>query len=273
MLLGATALGNVVSGLAGSVNLLFPFIAASLSLIAMLGVVLTFKEPRAEHKADGAARKSYRAILGESFATMRNRPRLRYAVLFLTLIPLTSLMMETFFLQPQSVSLGVPIAGIGVVVMAVQMMNMVGSTLSDRIKVRFGEKRIFYGTPVVIVISLILLALFQIIPALIFIGFISFVTAALRPLLMNHIQIELPDEIRATVLSFQSLMFTGLLAVSEPILGLVADKSGLPSAYLILAGSLGILSLFLLWKSRSHLIGTNPTPESISSSTTYSAVA
>ncbi len=109
LLLGATALGNVVSGLLGSVNLLLPFVGAGLSLIATLVIALTFYEPRSERKADDTPQKSYRQIVRESFSIMRQRPRLRYAILFLTLIPLASFMMETFFVQPQSIALGVSV--------------------------------------------------------------------------------------------------------------------------------------------------------------------
>ena len=254
VLLGATALGNVASGLMGSLNLLFPFIAASLSLIAMLIVVFTIKEPRSERKAEKTLRKSYGAILRQTFTLMRSNPRLRYAILFLTLTPLASFVIETFFVQPQSIALGVPIAGVGVVVMAVQIMNLLGSTFSDQIKLRVGEKRVFYSAPILIVASLVLLAVFQIFPSLIFIALMGFVTAVLHPILLNRIQTDVPDDIRATLLSVQSLMFTFLLAASEPILGVVADRSGLPATYVVLASVMGSLSLFLLWKGNCHLL-------------------
>jgi MFS-type transporter involved in bile tolerance (Atg22 family) len=52
----------------------------------------------------------------------------------------------------------------------------------------------------------------------------------------------------------QSLMATLLLAVSEPILGVMADRSGLSAAYIALAAGLCILVLFLFWTSRQHLL-------------------
>jgi MFS-type transporter involved in bile tolerance (Atg22 family) len=57
----------------------------------------------------------------------------------------------------------------------------------------------------------------------------------------------------------QSLMATLLLTVSEPILGVIADRSGLPTAYIALAGGLGILVLFLFWASRQHFPETHKT--------------
>jgi MFS family permease len=252
IMLGATALGNLTSGLLASIDLILPFIAAGLSLLTMLGVVLTFKEPQTEGRLGGQARKSYRAILQQSVALMRARPTLRYSIIYLVLLPMTAVMMETVFLQPQAISLGVPIAGVGAVVMAVQIVNMAGSTVSDRVKVRFGEGRVLYTAPVLIVLSLVLLAAFQVFPALLFVAVVGFVTSVLRPLVLSRIQNEVPDDIRATILSMQSLMFTILVAIGEPIMGFIADQAGLPMAYAGLAGSLSILIAVLLWISRRH---------------------
>lgn len=58
--------------------------------------------------------------------------------------------------------------------------------------------------------------------------------------------------IRGTLLSMRSLMFIIVAAISQPTLGLIADRAGLPTTYVVLAGSLGILTLFLLWASRRH---------------------
>ncbi len=181
-----------------------------------------------------------------------NIPTLRYPMMYLALVPVASLIMETVFLQPQAVSLGVPIAGVGVVVMAAQLTNMVGSTWSDRIKARFGERRVLYTAPLLIISSLMALAALQVLPALLLIAVISFLTAVVRPLLMSRIQNEVSDQIRATLLSMQSLMFTALLAISQPTLGFIADQSGVPAAYLGLASGLSILVVFLFWKSRCH---------------------
>lgn len=253
-MLGATAIGSVASGLLASIDLILPFLIAGVSLLAMLGAVLTFKEAQIGTKAGELERKSYRQILKEAFAMMRARPALRSPMLYLALVPVAALMMETFFLQPQAVALGVPITIIGVLVMATQFTNMAGSTLADRISSRLGEGRVLYVVPGLIILSLILLATFQVLLSLLWIAVISFATAILRPLVLNRIQGQVSDTVRATILSMQSLMGIMLLAVSEPILGFMADRFGLPVAYIALASGLGILILFLFWTSYRHLL-------------------
>ena len=251
---GALALGSVASGLLASINLILPMLVCGLSLFIMLGVVLTFKEPQTEEKSGGQVRKSFSTILRQSLALMRARPTLLYPMMYLALVPLASFITETLFLQPQALSLGVPLAGIGLLVMAVQLTNMVGSNLSGRFKSLFGEGRLIYTTPLLIFASLILLAVFQKLPVLVFIAVIGFFTSVIHPILLSRIQNEVSDAVRATIISMNSLMNTVIAAISQPTLGLIADQSGFPAAYVAFAGSLGILIMFLFWKGHRHLL-------------------
>jgi len=248
--LGGLAVGSVASGLVGTIHLGLPLIIGGLCDFAALAVILTFKEPQAE--TGDLPKKSYGTVLREAAALIRLRPNLRYPMLYLALVPLVASIMEIIFLQPQAVAVGVPIAAIGVVVMIVQLSNMVGAARSDWLKTRLGEARLLYLAPALIIACLLLLATFQIFPALALIAAIGFVTAVLRPILMNRIQREVPDEIRATIISVQSLLFTLLLGISEPILGAAADRSGFAAAYVLLAGSSAVLILLLFWRSRAH---------------------
>ena len=65
----------------------------------------------------------------------------------------------------------------------------------------------------------------------------------LRPLVLSRMQDEIVDDVRATMLSLQSLRFTLVVAISEPILGMVSDDAGLPSAYVMMAGGRRLLDV------------------------------
>lgn len=254
-MIGAIVIGNLMSGLLASLSLQLPFIISSVSLFAMLGIVLVFKEPKEgeEVEADrGKPKVGYWGIVKQALSLMRARPTLRYAILYMTMVPLAAVAMETVFLQPQAIALGVPLAGVGVVVMAAQFANMLGATASHRIKTALGEATMIVAAPFLIAASLVLLGFFQQLPALVFAATISFVTASLRPIVMSRIQSEVTDNIRATVLSMQSLMFAFVIAFVEPLLGYLGDLSGLPVSYFALAGGLVVFSSLLFWRSRTR---------------------
>jgi predicted MFS family arabinose efflux permease len=254
VMLGALAVGSAASGLLASINLVMPMLVCGLSLLVMLGIVLTLKEPQTEAQSNETARRSFGSILRQSLTLMRARPTLLYPMIYLALVPIASFITETLFLQPQAQLLGVSLAGIGFLVMAAQLTDMLGSNWSDRLKARFGEGRLIAAAPAIILASLIVLAVFQKLPVLIFIAVIGFFTSVIRPILLNQIQNEVSDEVRATIISMNSLMNTVIAAISQPTLGFVADKSGFPAAYLGFAGGLGILLLFLFWKGHPYLL-------------------
>jgi MFS family permease len=249
---GALALGSVAGGLLAAIDVVLPFLIAGLVLLITLGVVLTFKEPQTAEPPGGQARPSFGQVLRQSLALLRARPTLRYPILYLAIVPLASFMIESVFVQPQALALGVPLASIGVIIMAVQLTNMAGSTWSERITARLGEGRILYTAPLVICSSLMVLAALQVLPALVLIAVMGFVTALVRPILVSRIQNELSDDIRATMLSMQSLTFTIVAAISQPSLGAIADHWGLPAAYVALAAGVSLLMVGVFWKSRQH---------------------
>jgi MFS family permease len=254
--LAALAVGNVASGLLASVDLHLPFILSALFLFSMLGIVLTFREPRVVEPSGEAGeqrtRLTYWGIIKKAVAIMRARPALRYPIFYLTLVPIAAMALETVFLQPQALALGVPLAGVGVVVMAVQLSSMAGSTSSHRLKQHLGESKTIYFVPLAIAISLLLLGLSQQLPTLVFAATISFCTAVVRPIVMSRIQNQVSDNIRATVLSMQSLLFAFVVAFVEPAMGYVADLRGLPYSYYLLAGGLVIALSLIFWRGRGR---------------------
>jgi MFS family permease len=252
MRLAAAAVGNVASGLLATIDLRLPFLAGGVCLLTMLAIILSFREPPQENDDGTTLQPTYGQIVRQAIALMRARPTLRYALLYITLIPIAAMVIETVFLQPQAILLGVPLGIIGVVVMGVQLATMLGSTNSHRLKTRFGEERLIYGMPFAIAASLLLLGLFQQLPALGFAAAISFFTALLRPVVMNRIQGEISDRIRATVLSMSALMFAFTAALVEPVLGYVADVAGLPVTYYVLAIGLTVAMLLLFARSRGR---------------------
>jgi MFS family permease len=250
---GALAIGSVASGFLAAINLILPFILSSLLLLAALGIVLTLSEPQADQRQHEQARPSLRAILWQSLAVMRSRPTLRFSMVYLAVVPLASFMIESVFVQPQALALGVPLAGIGVIVMVVQLTAMAGSTWSARITARLGEGRALSTAPIVISSSLLLLAALQVMPSLLLIALMGFVTAVVRPILVSRMQQELSDDSRATMLSVQSLTFTMVAAISQSSLGAVAESFGLPAAYIALAGGLSVVMVVVFWRGYRHV--------------------
>lgn len=239
---------SIIGGLLASIDLVLPFLVGALFQGAVLIILFTLKEPKIERKETENTRMRYDEMVRQSVKVIRAHPRLRFAVLYLTVIPIAWFGMGVLFLQPIAISLGVPIALIGVVVMMVNGASMAGSILADRTEKHFGKKRILYSVPVLLIICLIFIGAIQTVLVLLIVAVLCFLAVLTEPLVKDIIQNEVPDEIRATVLSMQSLLSTLFIAIMEPILGFIADHFGLSGTYYTLAGLFGIFCILLFWK-------------------------
>ena len=70
------------------------------------------REPHAEQRWQEQARPSLRAVLTQLLAIVQERPQLCFSKGYLAVVPLASFMIESVFVQPQALKLGVPLAGI-----------------------------------------------------------------------------------------------------------------------------------------------------------------
>jgi MFS family permease len=249
----AFAAGGVASGLLASVSLTLPFLAAAASYVGLFAVVLTFHELAPDRNASADRPQRSVSTLRAAITLLRTRPPLRYPAIYLAVVPVAALILETLLVQPQAVAFGIPVAGIGALAMGLQITGAAGAMLSDRLARRSGETAIVWAAPVLIVAGLVLLARLQAPPALAFIGVVGLVTAIQRPILYNRIQTEVPDDVRATVLSILSLASTAIAGITQTLLGAVADRSGLPATYAALAVIVGLPSLVVLVAGRRYL--------------------
>lgn len=248
LVIACTALGSLSSGVLAVVDLRLPFLAAMLCFLTMFAVTLSFREPRHEATADEAKRLTYGQVLRQALHLMKVRPVLQISIFYLVLLGLSGVLLETVFLQPQALALGVPLAAIGVVVTGVHLLNILGSSTAYRVRSLLGESRVLLAAPILMVLCLVALAAFQSLPALSFVGVVGLLTNLTRPLAMGRLQQEADDNVRATLLSLQALLFTLVVAVIEPTMGVIADRSGLPGAYFVLALILALLLTLLYSK-------------------------
>ena len=259
----ALAAGSVASGLLASIHLTLPFFVDAGCYALLFAIVQTFREPVAESdaRASWSARK-FASTLKAAVALIRTRAALRYSMLYLAVVPVGAFILETLLVQPQAAAFDVPVAGIGAIVMSLQITGAIGAASSEPLARRAGETAIVWTAPVLITGGLVLLAGFRAPPALALIAVVSFVTAVQRPILFGRIQVEVPDDVRATVLSIESLVSTALAGATQVGVGALADCSGLPATYAALAVVVGVPSLLLLVGGRRHFRGSlrQPSP-------------
>src|SRR6266542_207060 len=252
--------GAVLGAWIATIDITLCFTIAGACGLAATAIALTFKEPpRLEERE---TQLGYWRNLRVAIGIASVRPVVRWLLLLGAVLPLVPLVIYYVLLQPYALGVGLPIAWLGVVVLAVQVATVSASWLAHRT-----EGRVPLPTLVAIGIVLLLVAgavpgALPSIPVLAFVLLFALVPATLQPLLATRLNVLIPSTQRATVLSLSGLVTELGLAVTMPTMLALADVLGAPSATGAGAALFGlaVIPLFLLWRSaeRRRPPGTTP---------------
>ena len=197
--------------------------------LAAAALVLTIREPPRASE-DGEKYIGYWKNLKTAVRIAARRPVVRALVLLSATIATVPLVVYYVLLQPYAVGVGLPLAGLGVVVIAVQLSTVIASWLAHRTTGRFELTSVVAIALAVFIGATAILAALPSIPVLAFMLAVALVPALLTPLLSARLNDLIPSRQRATILSLGALLFELGLAVAMPLLLAFADRFGAPAA-------------------------------------------
>jgi MFS family permease len=255
-----------IGGLLATVNLALPYLASSIVIFLSGLLALTFIEPRKakilcpekDSIVQGSMiqsstfdkRKKYYHEIIRSFNLMLDEKKILWLVLFFSLVFLaTRLGFWTY--QPYMKEVGVPLSLFGVVFASFHLFAALVSKYADKIEKTLKENLTLLFMPILVIISFILMSRFLFLWSICFILLQQASMATHEPILKNYLNRLAPSDIRATMLSVQSMAGNLVFAVTAPFLGSFVDKFGLGNALLIFALVIIIFSIFL-WYCRKR---------------------
>ena len=232
----------VIGGfLASGIGYLYVFLFSGCSVIISFFIGLSFEEP--ERGLDEQGHKSFAAfgrILVDSVRLVRKRPR----IVFLIVISETILTFTTslfFFLQNYFKSAGREESYIGIIYALASALSALSSLAAGKIEALFGERRLLIFLPILLAVCLWGIGLTDYMAVFFVItGFIEGVTFIV---ISDYLNIMIPSEIRATVLSFRSMAFSMIMAVLFPLIGYAAEFLSFKTAFLIMAVAATVMAL------------------------------
>ena len=197
--------------------------------LAAAGLVLTIHEPPRSNE-DGDSYLGYWKNLKTAVRIAARRPVVRALVLLNATIITVPLVVYYVLLQPYSIGVGLPLAALGIVVIAVQLSTVVASWLAHRTEGRFALTSVVTVALAVLIAAMAILAALPSIPTLALMLAVGLVPALLTPLLSARLNHLIPSGQRATILSLGALLFELGLAIAMPLLLAFADRFGAPAA-------------------------------------------
>jgi MFS family permease len=196
--------------------------------LAAAGLVLTIHEP--PRTTEDGEYLGYWRNLKTAVRIAARRPVVRALVLLNATILTVPLVVYYVLLQPYSIGVGLPLAALGIVVIAVQLSTVVASWLAHRTAGRFELTSVVAVALAVLVAATAILAALPSIPSLALMLAVALVPALLTPLLSARLNDLIPSGQRATILSLGALLFELGLAIAMPLLLAFADRFGAPAA-------------------------------------------
>lgn len=233
--------------LASATNFSFTFEASALMGLAAAAVALWMHEPR--HAAVDA-RETMGQTLLQGVREAWQRPSVRYVILYSGVISLGFFGPVVIFQQPWLAEHGIATARLGLWQAPARAGEIAAALMAGWLLLRMGERGAFFALPVTLVVCN--LALAGIDHAWIAVAFIGMgvVSGLQNPFLTSYINHRIASERRATVLSVQSVVQNVILAVAQPLGGVIADAWGLQAVFLMFAMSVLVLGggTLALWE-------------------------
>ena len=226
----AASVGSVTAGYLGGIFLGLPILASSGIAVLMLIITLTFTEPRVEKTES----ESYLLHVKESFSFSWKHPQLR-TLLFFYAFTYAAFWVAGIFYQPYLKNLGINVEMIGVLYLGFTLLGAAGASMASRYESFAGESGFFLSMPLVFLVSLLFMGMFNASFVISFLFVNSFFKGTFWPVMGKHLNVRIPSEKRATILSLANLLWSFVMIPSEPIFGYLADRFSLNTSILILA--------------------------------------
>lgn len=231
-------LGLIAGGFAGSIKYEFAYCLAIVFGIAALVIGLLFKEPGGK-KESRTLMPVLKAQYRESFKAMRESGRLLYLILFTGILS-SSVTLSFYYLQIAWESGSMGTIGIGIYLAVSSAAAAAGAFFAERIEKRLGERFILKASPVIITLSVF--SMYFIDWALAPLCIISVLETIVFVATRDYINRLIPSDRRATILSFESMMFSVVMILIFPLFGFVSDNIGMNNTFLALGAVMLVMS-------------------------------
>ncbi len=240
----AGAISLVVSGYIISVSFnLAWYLTLGFYLLAMIVIMLMRETPMLEKAKNLNLKKLlYNQYVVSTRVVFKNK-RLLYLTIIGAMVgaPITTLYL---YLPEHLDSLGYTYLQMGLLLGAHSAFAAIGGYYAHLLEKRYKERKILYFVPLFMVISfwLVLIDGAIIIPFIL----LGFFDSVFYVVLGDYINRIVPSEIRATALSYGGMMFSFVMVIIFPLVGLIAQLSDLRTGYLVLAIIISLFYVFLL---------------------------
>lgn len=243
------AAGSIVGGYLASFHLALPYFVSASAAALALGALWMVKEPPGRQA--GGQRTSYSDTL-KALRPVLARREILYLLLFMAVLGVTFFLVVFHLFQPYYQGRGMKVEWLGVSFAALRGVGVVGAWYAHKARERLGESLLLRAGLLIIAGALLAMAAGGLYVGLACFAVIGVTNALMRPSLSTVLNRLVPSEVRASVLSAQSLLYSLLLALAQVGVGFLVDGAGMNTTLVVMSTTFLLLTgLFLaLWTRR-----------------------
>lgn len=243
---GAEASASLVGGLLALISLRTPFYAQVGVELLLIPLALLLTEPQ---RIKSAANNPFLAVIRITKYVLHGHKEVKWLILYGAVVgTMTNTMV--WLTQPYYQLLGISIGWFGLL-WACQLFAMaIFAQFADRYERWLGKKGALSSFILIGSLSYLILGSVPMIIALPMILAFYFIRGVHTPILKDYLNVLITSDIRATVMSVQSLVQKLLYASLGPLIGVVMDAYSLQVALLFSGLIYGLLGLFALINMR-----------------------
>lgn len=243
------ASGAIFAGLLYATAPLLPFLIQVVVWLLALQLTRTLIEP--ERKLTTVTNHFVEAYQLTRYAFVENQ-LLRYIILLNVILGLASFY-PVWLVQPYMQDGGVPLAWFGPIWAIANLSVAMTAMLSYRCHRKLGDRGMVLLFILLTIAGYLGLGLVGGLWGFLFYYLLTIMRGFRAPMLLNHVQQEIPSPNRAGILSLQSLGFRLGFVCTGPLVGMVADRIGVQKTFLLLGACYVLLLPPVTWLFLSQL--------------------
>lgn len=238
----ASVVGLVIGGVIGTFSYARIYVVVIGITLILICIGWFFHEPiiEKESRKQGSIRTMLGAQYIDSYQVLKGNKKLIYIIVFGSIIS-TFLTLSFFYLQVAWKTSGFMEWNIGLFLAVSSVCGAFGGLIAEKVDRRFGDVVIMKYSPYLVAV---------LIPSFYFvrISIVSFsILCILESIIFvatrDYINKLIPSKMRATIMSFDSAVFSLCMISLFPVFGFVSDHIGINQTFLLLGSIFLILSL------------------------------
>jgi MFS family permease len=231
---------------AGALYAWFPLLPFLLQIGVWISALIVCRNLKDIPAAKRHTASHLREALGIARKAFLLKPGLRYSILLAAMLGLASFY-PVWLIQPYMQSINVPLVWFGPIWAVANLCVSFGSLLSHRIQYHLGARGTSLLLLALIAIGYTGLAFNQLIWGFAFYFLLTIMRGIQGPFLRLALQKQSERHERASILSLKSLTFRLGFVITAPLIGMMADRSGLSFCFTILLITQVLLVAVLIW--------------------------